>query len=257
MAKKKNAKKIRMIELKKIRPLLLTKNFLWAAVILSLILAAFIFLKKSPYFAINNITVVDLARATSLTTGDLLRLYKGRNIFDVDIGSISSRIKGDYPVVKEVAVKRVMPGSLKITVVPRIPVAKVKMREYFPVDKTGMVLSPDMRSERVPVIVGVSSWLRPRVGERLKSLQLTSAFGLIDALKEGSFLSGYEVSVIDVSNYKNPSFYLESGIEVKVGSGNFADKLKKLKTTLANPDLDKDNIKYIDLRFEGVVIGPK
>ena len=96
-----------------------------------------------------------------------------------------------------------------------------------------------------------------RARELVENPKIRNAFLLLDALDESSTLSDYTVTAIDVSSYRNLSFYLENGIEVKIGGEDFPNRLKKLKITLANPDLDKENIKYIDLRFKGVVIGPK
>ncbi|MBL7155595.1 MAG: FtsQ-type POTRA domain-containing protein [Candidatus Omnitrophica bacterium] len=234
-----------------------TKKILPFLVAFILILTVFLFFRNSSYFKLEHIQVNDLSYASGLDRHDLLRLYKGRNIFDININALSSRIKHDYPTVKNAVVKRVLPNRLEIDVIPRIPVARIKARRYFPVDRTGMILSPGIKSGKLPTIIGFSAWARPRVGENLKSRQLESAFLLLDALKESSILSDYNLTTIDVSNYKNISFYIDDTIEVKIGGEDFRKRLEMLKTTLQNPDLDKKNIKYLDLRFKDVVIGPR
>lgn len=233
------------------------KRILRVAVIFVLIAAIYLFLGNSRYFKLDTIEVIDKSHATALKAGDLLSIYKGRNIFGIDIDSLSSQIKRDTPVIKHAIVKRVLPNKLEIDIIPRVPIAKIKSHGYFPIDRTGMVLSPEIKTEKLPIITGFSIWLSPKVGTSLENPQVRNAFLLIDALGESAILSDYAVSAIDVSNYRNLSFYLENGIEVKIGSEDFLDRLNRLKATFAKPELDKENIKYIDLRFKDVVIGGK
>lgn len=233
------------------------KRVLRVGVIFVLIAAIYLFLGNSRYFKLDTIEVIDKSHATALEAGDLLSMYKGRNIFGIDIDSLSSQIKRDAPTIKHAIVKRVLPNKLEIDIIPRVPIAKIKSHGYFPIDRTGMVLSPEIKTGKLPIIMGFSIWLNPKVGTKLENPQVRNAFLLIDALEESAVLSDYAVSAINVSNYKNLSFYLENGIEVKIGSEDFLDRLNRLKTTFAKPKLDKENIKYIDLRFKDVVIGPK
>jgi len=233
------------------------KPLLFLAFFIVLLTASYLFLRNSHYFKITAIEVIDRSNAADVDVGSFSRLYMGRSIFDVDIDSLSSRIKTEYPVIKEAVVKRVLPDCLQIDIIPRIPVAKIKAREYFPIDRAGMVLSPEIKCGKLPIITGLSSWRKPKVGEKMRDKGLANTFLLLDAFKESSVLEDYSVATIDASNYRNLSFYLEDGIEVKIGGEDFSKRLKKFKTTLANPDLDKRNIKYIDLRFRDVVIGPK
>lgn len=254
-SRKKIKKEIKMQDGKKT----LVKKFLRIAAVVAIIAAAGFAVRNSRYFKLDSIEVTDISHAaTGLETDYSLQTNKGRNIFDIDIAALASRIENAYPAIKKTIVKRILPNRLEIDVIPRIPVAKIKDRHgYFPVDRTGMVLSPDMKSGRLPVIIGFSLWRRPNAGERLKNEQMENAFRLIDAASETSVSQDYIITTIDASNYRNLSLYLDNGIEAKIGGEDFLGRLKKLKEILADPDLDKANIRYIDLRFEDAVIGPK
>jgi cell division septal protein FtsQ len=233
------------------------RKILYAAAIILLLAAFFIFLRNSPYFRLNDIKIIDRQNIAALDGARLLNLYKGRNIFDIDIDSIASRIKSEHPIIERALVKRVLPDRLRIDIISRVPFAVIKSHGYFPVDRTGMVLSPEVRRGKLLVITGLSSWFAPRVGERLKGREIENAFLLIDALRGRRFSPGYEAATIDVANHRNLSFYFGNGIEVKIGGENFEERLKMLKKTLSRRDLDKASIKYVDLRFKDVVIGPK
>jgi len=252
--------KKKKIDFKKIQPTqvkVLTKKVTPIIVIIVLFVVGHLSLKNLPYFKLESVQINDITNASGLDAKELARLYVGRNIFDIDINSLSSMIKHDHPTIKDVKVKRILPNKLEIDIVPRIAIAKIKSYAYFPVDRSGMILSPEIKSGKLPVISGLSIWLRPRVGERLKNKQLDIAFSLMDAFKNMPGVQSYHLSSIDVSNYKNVSFYIDDNIEVKIGGEDFQKRLKALEKTLKNPELDRRNIKYIDLRFKDVVIGPR
>ena len=233
------------------------KKILPFAIILVLILTSYVFLKNSPYFSVKKISIVDIDYASGIEASDLIRIYKGRNIFNIDIKSLSSRMRDDHPFIKDVVVKRVLPEMLEISILSRVPVAKIKSKGYLPIDNAGMVLSSRLVSEDLPVITGVSLWIRPRAGEKIKNKKVNNALMLLEALKESSTIRKYGLREINVRDTRNLSFFLKNGIEVKIGDEEFSTRIKRLSTTLSDTSLDKDNIKYIDVRFRDVVIGPK
>jgi len=71
------------------------------------------------------------------------------------------------------------------------------------------------------------------------------------------FSQDHEIHMIDVSDGRNISFYIEGGIEIKIGGEDFRARLLMLIKTLESVRLDKSQIKYIDLRFGSVIIGPR
>jgi cell division protein FtsQ len=217
----------------------------------------YVLAKNSTYFDLANVRMVNGHHVSNPAKAEIISLYKGRNIFEIDINAIAGRIKNRHPVIKSAVVRRILPDTLEIYVIPRVPVAIIQGRENFPVDRTGMVLPPLEKPKNIPIITGLSIWLNPRIGEKIETKRLGSAFLLIDALGEVELRSEDRVVSIDASNYRNLSAYLKNGIEVKIGDENFSDRLIGLRSTLENSDLNKENIRYIDLRFRDVVIGPK
>ena len=182
---------------------LLTKRVSRLAVILILIAVIYLFFANSPYFKLEAIEVIDRSRVNVVNADKLLSVYKGRNMFGIDINSISAQIKRDASFIKHAIVKRVLPNKLEVEIIGRIPVAKLKSHKYFPIDRAGMVLPPDTKTGKLPIIMGLSIWLRPKAGTELNNPQIESAFSLIDAFNESSWMSDDTVSAIDVSNYKN------------------------------------------------------
>jgi cell division septal protein FtsQ len=71
-------------------------------------------------------------------------------------------------------------------------------------------------------------------------------------------MARYKVTGIEASDPRAMVFYLDDGLEVKIGNERFKERLGMLRKTLRDPRILRDRIKYLDLRFdEDVVIGPK
>jgi cell division septal protein FtsQ len=197
------------------------------------------------------------AAGISFKPEEILSLYRGRNIFSVDIKAIADNIASKYPDARDVLVKRKLPDSLCISITLRKPVALIKDEKYYPVDSDGVILPNADASlwQKLPVITGVS--VKDRSGRRFESRPLKVAFELIGEMEKLRMSYYCNVTAIDVSDPKNVSLFLEDGMEVKMGSENFRARLQKLIQTLKNPKLVPSRIKYIDLRFKDIVIGQK
>ena len=53
------------------------------------------------------------------------------------------------------------------------------------------------------------------------------------------------------------AIHSKDGIEIRIGNNHFIERLKILDQTLRTLALDAAKIRYIDLRFDDVVIGPR
>lgn len=215
-----------------------------------------------PYFKIESINVVaeekGFAGITSLRDSERLKLYKGKNIFTVNLKKLSQAIGESYPDLDKAVVRRIMPNILEIELSPRIPLARIKSFGSYPVDGEGMILSSSIKlSHPLPVVTGVSMWKRAKVGRILDSSRLRLALTFLKQIKGISAIQQFGVQRIDVSNTRNLLLFLGNDIEVRIGQGGFSKKLGRLKIILQDPNINKDNLEYIDLRFKEAVLGPR
>jgi len=65
------------------------------------------------------------------------------------------------------------------------------------------------------------------------------------------------LSAIDISNPDNLILWVNEKIEIRISSRNLTSQMKKISDTLANIDLDPERVRYVDLRFDDIVIGPR
>lgn len=228
---------------------------------LSLLLAK-TFVQKSGYFKLRSVEVRDLMISkdlAALITDELMRSYKDENIFDVDIKEIAKSLRSSHPDARNVAVMRELPDKIVVSFNFRSPVALIGNEKRYPVDDECFILtSMDASSLKgLPIVVGVDIRYEEKRGKKCESKNLKVALELLKAIKKSDFLNELSINTIDAGDIKGMSFYLANGLEIRIGDENFSQRLEVLKKTLRNPRLVVDRIKYIDLRFEEVVIGPK
>ncbi|MBL7068487.1 MAG: cell division protein FtsQ/DivIB [Candidatus Omnitrophica bacterium] len=190
---------------------------------------------------------------------ELFKTGSGRNIFKFNISSARDEILNAHPELKEIWIVRNFPDRLMLKIYPRVPVAQVGERNFFLTDQEGVVLTEeqDFIREGLPIITGVGWRIFRKVGHREDSSRMKSALKLLKAVKESDFMDDHTLAKIDVSDYRNVSFFIEDGLEVKIGHTNFKERLESLDNTLLSMEIDRDRIKYIDLRFDDVVLGTK
>ncbi len=193
------------------------------------------------------------------TIAELFASWQGRSIVTLNIEAIARTIASRYPDAKDVIVRRMFPDRLSVSIRLRKPAALVGNDKYYPVDRDGVIFphADPSQWQKLPVIVGVHIKESDKVGTRCESASLQIALKLIAEMERSKISSDYIVTTIDVSDPKNVSFFLEDGVEVKIGHENFKGRLESLAQTLKNPRLIMSRIKYLDLRFKDIVIGQK
>jgi len=221
------------------------------------------FVETSPYFKINKVEIVLIGRMplTDKVVKDLWSMHKGRNIFDVDLRATRDYCLANYPEVRQLVINRVFPDKLVLKVRPRRPVGQIGLSSGFcMVDSEGVIL-PNISGvvqEGLPIIAGLDSRsVMSYIGRKYDYPAMKKALTLIEVISQMKFYQEHEIHMIDVSDSKNISLRIAGGIEIKFGDEDFRTKISMLNRTLSSGRLDKNQIKYIDLRFGNVIIGPK
>ncbi len=217
-------------------------------------------LYRSDYFIVKEARIEWYGSEPSMRPYEaLLNTGVGRNIFNVDIDSESKSILAEYPEIKGARITRNFPDRLTLTIEPRLAIAQVGERSFFLVDREGVILSgmQDSIREDLPVISGIGWKAFRKVGQRESSSRMARVLLLLDAANETGFTKNHSISRIDASDYRNVSFFIDDGLEIKIGRSNFKERLGSLERTLVSISLDRDDIKYVDLRFNDVVLGTR
>lgn len=225
-----------------------------------LIIFTYGYLSKSAYFNIESVEVRGTNLTPQLLNKKIFNTAIGENIFTLGLTSVHNRLIEEYPEIQDLKVIKQFPNKLVLRIKARKPIAQVLYyNKLYPVDAESVIIPniSDIAQKNLPVIGGINFRFDQNIGKKCNSKQLEKTFLLIDAMRNSGFLSEHDLGVIDASDYKNLSFFIEDGIEIKIGDRDFPERLGRLKKTFLDPKINKSEIKYLDLRFEDVTIGPK
>jgi cell division septal protein FtsQ len=151
-----------------------------------------------------------------------------------------------------------LPSALEVKVKNRIPLAQIYLGQYYPLDQEGFVLPfpSNFRQNELPSIRGLQPE-RIEIGKKNVNPQLSLGLKIVKLLKE-QFEQDYINRIeIDLSDLKNIILTLPEGIDVKLGRGNFKEKLLRLNLVLKDIKRRKINPAVIDLRFQKAILVPR
>jgi cell division septal protein FtsQ len=196
-------------------------------------------------FAIQRVDVL----TDGVISPDQLRRWSGvkpgDNLMALDLVSVKRNLEL-VSTIGSVSVERVLPGTLRIRVKERQPVAQVDVPRaggvngiqvtVFELDADGFVMQPlDPRlcviplaqvRDQLPVIVGLNVYqLRP--GQRVESPQVTAALQLIGAFNRSVMTGLVNLRRIDVSSPGVVVATTEQGAEITFGLDNLDRQLRR------------------------------
>ena len=187
----------------------------------------------------------------------------GTNIFFLDLNELKEEIGLLRPEFKKIVLRRLLQNKLIVQGELRKSIAQIRSDRYYLVDDEGVVL-PNVKNfpdKNLPIITGLGINLAKTSNITFSKFQkdkLDKAIELINEMTNNRELSEYKLKVVDVTDPGNVSFFLTSAnIEIKIGNTDFRGRLEIFSTVLEQMNSDIDSFKYIDLRFEDPIIGPR
>jgi cell division protein FtsQ len=150
-----------------------------------------------PEFAIDGFRIERSSRSSASRIEErLARTYGGRNIFSVNLYEIERMAMLD-PWVRAASVKRVLPGTIRVRVVERIPVAVALIDGVAHlVDGEGYVIGlTGSGADDLPVLTG----LRGREGDELVAA-LHNGVSMLERLNVHAPLFAAQLSELDLSD---------------------------------------------------------
>ena len=211
---------------------------------------AYRLLTHADIFQISGVDVKGVGHLGDADLENIAGMFKGQNIFRVDLEAAARRAHAN-PWIKDIRIYRRLPNRISMTVVERVPGAVLDTgRGRYLIDNEAMVI------ERLPK-EGASPWPLPVIaikdckagpGELVNSESMAEALTL---LAEISARGGWQLSnlVVKADSPETLSVTYASH-EFKIGSGNYAEKLRRLAEVMEDVEQRGLNISYVDLRPE-------
>ena len=221
----------------------------------------------SDYFLVKGMDVKLYNKEGAMRTLSLAQIgdkqILGSNVFFVDLNELKQKVALAHPEFKNIVIRRLLPNKLLLQADLREPIAQIRSDRYYLVDKEGVLL-PDVKNfpdSDLPIINGIGINLAKAHPFRSSSFEkgrLDKALTLINEIDSIKGLSGYRLNVLDISDPGNFSFYFKDrNVEIKIGNSHFHSRLQVLAVLLAQLGSDTGKFKYIDLRFENPIVGPR
>jgi cell division protein FtsQ len=230
-----------------------------AGVVLTTVLVAVLlgagvhWLLTTDRFAVKSVEVRGTSRVSPEQILEAADIPRGANIFRLDTTDVSGRV-ASLPEVRRADVVRELPDRVVISVEERRPFTLVHSGRLHWMDEEGRLLGASLATAvapPMPVISGLSA-------DELASMRTApspkarAAIAVIRALlRTGNGLTA-EISEIDMSRREGPVLYTVDGVEVRLGSEDWEERLGRLEGVLAQ--VATQDVRTVDLRFRDQVV---
>lgn len=200
-----------------------------------------------------QITGVDVKGVRQLAEEDVKAIagvFTGQNIFKADIQEAAQRARAN-PWVKEVKIERKLPNRIGMVIEERMPavILETPAGRYL-ADGDGVVIARIGKDGQgawpLPVVSMKGAAARP--GEQVDREEMSEALALATEL---SGRGGWRMADITIKAESVASLaVVYAGHEIRIGSGNYGEKLRRLGEVMADVRQRGVQFAYVDLRSE-------
>lgn len=208
--------------------------------------------RRTPLLATRAVEVAGARRLDEATVRAAAAIEPGTNLLAVDVAATEARLAG-LPGVRRAHVVRHLPGRVTVLLEEREPYALVNAGGLHWVDAEGYLVTTDARPGAIglPILSGIGA---PAPGTAEPSEGLRAGLALLHVLERTSGRLAARVSEIDLARAHGPVLYLVDGIEVRLGTDAWSDRLARLDGVLGELDARGERVASIDLRFRDQVV---
>jgi cell division protein FtsQ len=212
----------------------------------------------TPRLAVASVTVEGASRVSRDRILAAAAIAPGTNILRIDPAAVTARLEA-LVEIRRAEIIRELPDRLTIRIEERRPFTLVHAGRLHWLDEEARLIGAEAQAvvPPAPVISGLSdeelAAMRSAPGPKARA-----AISLVRALvRSGSALSA-EISEIDMSRREGPVLYTLDGIEVRLGTEQWEERLARLEGVLgqlAGPAaMAGGPVTAVDLRFRDQVV---
>ena len=204
------------------------------------------------FFTVRNVKIKGNTFISMDELSHYLKGVQGKSILSVNLKGVANKIK-NHPWVRDVSVRRELPGTIWVDVLERTPAVYVNTdSKLYIADEEGVILGNNSGELlRLPVVYGIDiSGIKSGVKSREEGLK--SAIEVKRVLTSIPWID-LTTTGIEVGERSQIVLHLK-GYRIKLGRGGYQEKLQRFYNIVKNLQ-DRDiPYKEVDLRFENQVI---
>jgi cell division protein FtsQ len=199
-------------------------------------------------FAVKEIEITGVKHTPRAALASVTAAYTGTNLFKIDIARVQKDLRG-LAWVSRIDIEKKLPGTLRINVTERVPVALVRSGNRIQyVDEHGVTfaeLSPEVGDDDLPLIAVDS------VGDA----ELARTVAFVGALRASDPLLYSRISEVHpIAPRGFALFDRELGASVYVNAEDVSPKWRSLYSIAKAENLKRGSIEYADLRFNDRIV---
>ncbi|MDA8421784.1 MAG: FtsQ-type POTRA domain-containing protein [Nitrospiraceae bacterium] len=199
---------------------------------------------------VSGVDVKGVRQLTEADLKDIVGAFTGQNIFRVDLEAAARRARAN-PWVREVRIHRSLPNRITMVFVERTPamVLDTGSARYL-LDDEGVIIERLVKEQALawPLPVVAIKDYQGHPGDQVTSEGMAEAMQL---LAEISARGGWQLANVTIkANSPDSLSVVYADHEFKLGSGRYAEKLRRLAEVLADVQQRGIEIAYVDLRPE-------
>lgn len=192
---------------------------------------AYSYLLSTPYFEIKEVSVRGLKELTEKDILTLAAIPPRQNLLAANTDAVVKRIFAN-PWVKNIYAGRELPDRLVLEIRERNPVAMVKYAgDFYLMDNEGSVFKKLGKGDEVdlPILTGINGM------EKEKSKLLLSSLNLLKTIStSGRYPYLGAISEVSLDDVFGLSLLTDTGLYLKLGTGDYENKLKQLNIVMAD-----------------------
>lgn len=213
---------------------------------------------RTTLLRLETIEVTPLKRVSRDEMITLAGVRPGDSMLRLDLTTIMARLAKN-PWLEQVQVRRYFPHTLSISASERTPQAVANVGCLYYLDEKGVLFKSLSEGDRLdyPLITGLAE---EDLAQDPKGCQeaLKGALQLIATLRTGNVFSLADISEIHYSKgYGFTLFTMQGGVPVKLGNGEFGQKLARLSNIYHDLKPQMQALDYIDLDYVDKIIVKK
>ncbi len=203
-------------------------------------------LLEDPWFRVNEVEVEGTQKISRETVLSLIELEGMPNLFTLRLGEVAKRLE-QHPWIEEVKVRKVFPNKISIRIEERRPIAILQLEEPYYIDTKGVIFSPvgDGDELNYPFLTGLSRQSLEKDPLQAKGL-IMKALEFLRIVNQEKAFPPEEISEIHMEKAFGLQYFTKTeGIEVRMGWGNFGEKLRRLSIIWS--DLQKRGLSVVSI----------